>query len=579
MEVFDRPTAGTIIAEDYVIESPLAEGGMGAVYIAVQRSTNRRRAVKIMHPQLVRDPKNKERFLAEARVSAGIRSSHIVEIIGAGVDQLTGTPWLAMELLDGETLQQRLDRTGPISPRELAEMFGQLGEALGAAHDAGVVHRDLKPENLYLTRDNSARFGWSLKILDFGIAKVLQENRSSATATSQMGTPLYMSPEQAETTGQVRAATDVWAVGLIAFRSLVGRAYWLAANAENAAITALMKEMLFDPIEKASVRAEAYGARALVPEGFDGWFERCVERDATQRFVHGRVACEVLANVLREAAGTAPVQMSPPPTRDEARAQHANYTVQPSAISAALQTNSPWISAAPNNPYTPTAAPPTPAAPSSGFAKWGIIGLVLVALISAGGYGILLAKRKAQRALNDVIDQGRAYIPNMISDAGPWVNNLNTMYAATQDAGFVSNLFGIPIIDPTQNGVPVEHSPPLRPHGRGDGSGASAPRRPNAVAPQFAGRSFRAAPTQSGMCFMGNKPNAWQVSPAYDSLSASDIDARRVGCRAALAVALDALAMQEQMIQNFQTPRQQREFERSRNQLERGAGRALWCCP
>ncbi len=593
MEVFDRPTNGSVIADEYVIERPLAEGGMGAVYIALQRSTNRRRALKVMHPQMVRDPKNRERFLAEARVSAGIRSAHIVEVIGAGVDALTGTPWLAMELLDGETLQQRLDRTGPIQARELAEMFAQLGEALGAAHDVGVVHRDLKPENLYLTRDSSARFGWSLKILDFGIAKVVQENRSSATSTSQMGTPLYMAPEQAESAGQVRTATDVWAVGLIAFRSLVGSSYWLAANTESSPITALFKEMLFDPIESASVRAQKYNPNVHISLEFDSWFERCVERDATQRFVHGRVACEVVANVLREASGTAPVALSPPPTRAESSnyiATNNGPQVQ-SPLSnnvAATNTGAPWVGSANpvdqpklagQNPSQQYPVAPKPQQSSSVAVT--VIVLLVICLIAALAGGAVLLTRNSQLSARNRMN--RLALEGVFgADSGAMVlasADVEILAAQPKDA---SSLAIADPVDPDdvdlarEMGSSFPIAPPPPPPPLNNPSSESG-------GPQLEGHTFQRAPRQAQLCAMiGGQSNAWRVDPQYASVAESDQDARRAGCRAALAPVLDMLQAQE-LFQGIPHAGRhgghRRGVEQSTRAIEHQGGRFTWCCP
>ena len=131
-------TPGTVFARDFRVLRPLAAGGMGAVYVVEQMSTQRPRALKIMLPELVREPKARERFMQEATVSARIRSDHVVEVVGAGIDDATGTPWIAMELLEGEELADTLRRRGTLPPGEVMEVFRQLGHALGAAVLLGV---------------------------------------------------------------------------------------------------------------------------------------------------------------------------------------------------------------------------------------------------------------------------------------------------------------------------------------------------------------------------------------------------------------------------------------------------------
>src|SRR5687767_9037718 len=123
---------------------------MGSVYVAEQISTGAERALKLMHSILADDPDLRRRFEIEAKVGAKIESEHVAKVIGAGVDQASGTPWLAMELLKGEDLHAYSKRRGPIEPREVVAIFEQLCHALGAAHRANVVHRDLKPDNVFL---------------------------------------------------------------------------------------------------------------------------------------------------------------------------------------------------------------------------------------------------------------------------------------------------------------------------------------------------------------------------------------------------------------------------------------------
>src|SRR4051812_7541900 len=129
--------AGTVFAGEYRIVRRLAAGGMGAVYIAEQISTGRQRALKLMHPGLVGSPDLRDKFALEARVGARIKSEHVVEVVGAGVDAESGVPWLAMEMLDGEDLAHAVKRRGAFTPAETAAILAQVCHALGAAHTAG----------------------------------------------------------------------------------------------------------------------------------------------------------------------------------------------------------------------------------------------------------------------------------------------------------------------------------------------------------------------------------------------------------------------------------------------------------
>src|SRR5688572_19878197 len=173
-----QPTPGTVFGGEFKIVRALSSGGMGAVYIAEQASTGKTRALKLMHPELVADAKLRERFEQEARVGALIASDHVVQVIAAGIDPATGAPWMAMELLEGEDLADYLRRRGALPVDEVREIFRQLCHALGAAHAAGIVHRDMKPENIFLAKTRSASGEVCVKVLDFGIAKVVAESKT-----------------------------------------------------------------------------------------------------------------------------------------------------------------------------------------------------------------------------------------------------------------------------------------------------------------------------------------------------------------------------------------------------------------
>jgi serine/threonine protein kinase len=294
---------GQVLARDYRVVRALAAGGMGSVYLVEQLSTGKQRALKVMHPQYARDEESRARFAQEARAGARIKSEHVVEVVAAGVDDETGIPWLAMELLDGEELSLRMRRTGRLPPSEVLEIFRQLGHGLGEAHRQGLVHRDLKPENLFIAVARSRSAPFTLKILDFGVAKLTQETMTAAQSagTRPIGTPRWMAPEQSEEHAHIAPATDVWALGLIAFYLLTGRLYWRAANSSTSSMTTLLRELILDPIDLPSIRAAALGADGAIPRGFDEWFLRCVNRDAKARFANADEALTALVPLLENA--------------------------------------------------------------------------------------------------------------------------------------------------------------------------------------------------------------------------------------------------------------------------------------
>src|ERR1043166_6986975 len=172
---------GAVFGRDFRIVRALRAGGMGAVYIADQLSTGKQRALKVMAPEFVSDPAIRERFVLEARAASKIESDHVVEIVTAGVDDQTGSPYLVMELLKGEELADALARTGPLPLGDVAEILVQVGHALEQAHAHGIVHRDLKPENVFLAVSRRRDVAFTAKILDFGIAKLVADSQKTGT--------------------------------------------------------------------------------------------------------------------------------------------------------------------------------------------------------------------------------------------------------------------------------------------------------------------------------------------------------------------------------------------------------------
>ena len=310
---------GSVFAGDYQIidDKPLSEGGMGAVYRVEQISTGKRRALKVMHAPLVADERLRERFVQEARVGGRIESAHVVDVLSAGIDDATGMPWLAMELLEGVDLGRRIDEQGPFSQSEALEVLEQLCHAVGAAHGAGIVHRDLKPENIFLARSKEASGRSVVKVLDFGIAKIVAE--AVTKRTGAMGTPLWMAPEQTET-GTVDETADVWALGLITFYVLTGRCFWKTGNNTEVSIPQIMREVIFEPIPAASLRALQLGRDAKIPMGFDPWFARCVTRERSERFPNATAMFRALQGVL--SPGRTPIA----PTVVDDRADAAPVT-------------------------------------------------------------------------------------------------------------------------------------------------------------------------------------------------------------------------------------------------------------
>jgi len=285
---------GMIFAEEFRVIRKLGAGGMGELYVVEQIATGRQRALKLMHPSLVHSPELREKFMLEARVGGRVASEHVIEVVAAGVDKASGAPWLAMELLLGENLSEALARRGPFPPEETCAVLAQVCHALAAAHDAGIIHRDLKPDNIFLAETRRANESFTVKLLDFGIAKLAEAARG--TNTGGLGSPLWMAPEQTERAAPITPSTDVWALGLVAFRMLTNESYWLAASQAELGLATFLRELVLDDLPPASVRARELGIAAPLPAGFDAWFAKCVTRG--ERFKDAREAITALAAAL-----------------------------------------------------------------------------------------------------------------------------------------------------------------------------------------------------------------------------------------------------------------------------------------
>jgi serine/threonine protein kinase len=276
-----------VVAERYRLMRKIGQGGMGSVWLATHLGLDIPCAVKFIEGEYGATAEGHSRFGREARAAAQLRSPHVVQILDHGVWQ--GTPYLAMELLEGEDLGQRLTRVGRLAPKELCVIVAQLSRALTKAHAAGIVHRDLKPENIFLVRDDDREIA---KVLDFGIAKatggVLD---GSATKTgSMLGTPHYMSPEQAQGTKTVDHRSDLWSIAIIVYQSLTGTLPF-----DSEALGDLLLRIIVEPIPVPSRVAPD------LPPAFDAWWAKAANRDPAQRYQTARELADSLSLVFGQS--------------------------------------------------------------------------------------------------------------------------------------------------------------------------------------------------------------------------------------------------------------------------------------
>jgi serine/threonine-protein kinase len=231
--VIADPLIGRTLAGRYRLARKVGEGGMGAVYEAVQEALGRTVAVKILRDKYLDRPEVAQRLVKEAQLASSIEHEHIVRILDSGVTE-DGRPFVVMEHLRGESLAERIRREGALPPPFVIELCIQSGGALAAAHARSIVHRDVKPENIFLvgTGDDDRP---SVKIVDFGISKSMigapGDSNLRLTATGMvLGTPLYMSPEQARGDEELDERVDVYSLGVILYEALTGEVPFTGGN-------------------------------------------------------------------------------------------------------------------------------------------------------------------------------------------------------------------------------------------------------------------------------------------------------------------------------------------------------------
>jgi eukaryotic-like serine/threonine-protein kinase len=309
-------SVGEVFTGRYRVLARIAQGGMGVIYAAEHLATEERVALKVLFPQVLASKAAVESFQLEARMTARLGSEHVVRVLDAGFDHERNLPFLAMELLHGATLRSLVGKRGPLPAAQAIEVVRQMAKALDKAHGyvdrggrpAPIVHRDLKPENIFVALREGAAI---VKLLDFGIAKVLSE--STEQSREIRGTPAFMACEQF-VKGPVTPRLDVWALGLIVFYLLTGRKYWLAAATGGGDFAALLGEILAQPFDAPTERARALGGEPSWPRAFDEWFFRCVNRDLGARFASAGAAAAALEPALLPSAR---------PIKAEARAARA----------------------------------------------------------------------------------------------------------------------------------------------------------------------------------------------------------------------------------------------------------------
>jgi len=294
------PMIGTVIAEKYELLRLLGQGGMGAVYEGRNTSTFKRCAVKVLlSAELASHGEAVKRFFREARASSVIESDHIVQIFDSGADPKTGFPYMVMELLQGEDLEHTLRRQGALQPLVAAKLILQAAMGLAKAHEQQTVHRDIKPANIFLSKRETGDM--VVKILDFGIAKVKMEKFSETSAGltrtgSMLGTPLYMSPEQAKGSSSIDVRTDVWSLGIVLYELLCGSLPYSEASSLGELMVAIITADLPLLQDKAP----------WVPPELAEVTHRAISRDISKRYQSAAELRDALQAIVPDGARITP---------------------------------------------------------------------------------------------------------------------------------------------------------------------------------------------------------------------------------------------------------------------------------
>ena len=301
---------GDRIAGKYVIERLLGRGGMGSVWLCTHLGLGERVAVKVMSQKMAADLETRARFEREARASARIKSRYVARVYDTG--ELPGErPFFVMEYMEGETLAQVLQRVTTLPLREVARILGQVGRGVARAHELGIVHRDIKPDNVFLA--HTADDGVLAKVFDFGIVKEVDTPNDGATREGVLlGTPHYMSPEQADGL-PLDHRSDIYALGVLAFRMLTGKRPFQADS-----VLAVLVKICSAPLPSLAENAPS------IPPAVEAWYRKTCSRDPKARFGSAIECVEALARAAGFSDLEGPRDVSilpPPPVRTGAEAE------------------------------------------------------------------------------------------------------------------------------------------------------------------------------------------------------------------------------------------------------------------
>jgi eukaryotic-like serine/threonine-protein kinase len=275
-----------VIGGRYRLEHEIGRGSMGTVYQAVHITLGQRVAIKLISGEHAHSAEARQRFSVEAKAAAKLRSRHVVQVIDDG-ETSQGNPYIVLELLEGETLEQRIERDHDLPLADAIRVATHVGRALARAHAQGIVHRDLKPANIFLVKSDDDEAGWVAKVLDFGIAKLAHENGTTRAGTV-LGTPLFMSPEQVRGASSVDHRADLYSLGMCVFHALTGDYAYYSPNYSD-----ILVGICTQPLPRLREKAP------WLPEAVEPWFQRACAREPLERFQ----SADEMTEALQASAG------------------------------------------------------------------------------------------------------------------------------------------------------------------------------------------------------------------------------------------------------------------------------------
>jgi serine/threonine-protein kinase len=464
---------GATLAGRYRLLEQLGEGGMGSVWKAEHLLLHSHVAVKIIDPEIARLEFNLARFLREAKTLATLRSPNVVQVLDFGSD--AETPYLVMELLQGQTLGRRLSEQGRLTLSETCRVLQDVCAAMSLVHEQGLIHRDLKPENIFLCNVGGQRV---TKVVDFGIAKSLRSDMTTAsmkTRTGHMlGTPSYMSPEQCRGLKDIDHRADLWALGVIAYECLVGKVPF-----EGEVLGDLLLRICMDPLPIPSRQA-----RGALPAAFDAWFAKAVARDRSTRYQSAlelATSLSALSPAVSSPAHSSPMHSAPahssPTLGSPTHSSPAHSPPTHEAIEASRPSVVPRISFVPPMPV------PRPPSNTETNTTVGLVGasrrverraraaLAAAAVVAVLGLWAIGNKRNADGAVNVDMQSLRPpyeVTPKAIRPGVPSGRRWQPSGASPHNPPWPSN------VQPS-NVRPAEGLPPVAPEQTGRALAAPAP--------------------------------------------------------------------------------------------------------